>query len=81
MPFNLSGYGPLGVWFLWLVFPFGLWLHSLSLPFVLEGLVWLGPPAVYGMILSAASGTKWWRLALYSVLVFHTAGVLCAALS
>src|ERR1051326_3516375 len=80
VPFNLAGCGPIETWFLWLVVPFGMWLRPCRLVVPLEFLVWLGPPAIYGVILSLASGTKWWRFALCSVLVVHTTGVVCAAL-
>src|SRR5262245_27942461 len=80
MPFNLTGFGPFEMWTLWLLFPFGMWLGLCPMPPVLEILVWLGPPAIYGLILSAVAGTRWWRSGLFSVLTVHTIAVVFAAL-
>ncbi len=81
VPFNLAGFGAFEMWMMWLLFPFGMWLRLRSMPALLEIIVWLGPPVVYGLILSAVAGTKWWRVGLFSVIALHTIAVVVAALS
>lgn len=81
VPFNLTGFGACEMWLMWLLFPFGMWLRLCSMPAPFEIIVWLGPPVIYGLILSAVAGTKWWRLGVFSVMALHTIAVVFAALS
>ena len=80
-PYNLAGLGPFAMWTLWILFPFGMLCRPGVVPGLLEALVWLGPPTFYGLVLSAVTGTHWWRLGWCSVLILHTVAVCFAALS
>jgi len=81
VPWNLAFLSPVHIWMLWVLFPFGFLTHSLRLPLLGEVVVWLGPPTVYGLLLSVTSGTKWSRATFYSLLIFHTMAVCVVALT
>jgi hypothetical protein len=81
MPFNLAGFGAVEMWTMWLLFPFGMRLRLCPLPMPLEATIWLGPPAIYGLVLSTVTGTRYWRLGCFSILITHAVAVVFAAVS
>jgi hypothetical protein len=80
VPFNFAFLGAFDFWKLWLMFPYGMLFRGRNLPEILDGMAWFGPPILYGLILSAVSGTRWWRLSCYTLIILHIMAAYCAAL-
>ena len=81
VPTNFAGIGPLGVWLLWLLFPYGMCCDQRPWMGPLDPIIWLGAPTLYGLVLSATARTRLFRLGCYALLIVHTAAVCFAAFS
>ena len=79
VPFRFSGLNAVDVWLLWVLFPYGMICQHHQRPGLIEPIAWLGPPALYGLILSAASDTRYARLTFYVLLALHTIAAVLAA--
>lgn len=79
IPFNLAGLSAYEIWKLWLLFPYGMFFRPWYLPLPFDILAWLGPPVIYGLVLSVAAGKSWWRPARYSLLIIHTIAAFAVA--
>jgi len=79
IPFNFAGLGAVDVWSLWVLFPYGMICQHYHSSSFIEPIAWLGPPTVYGLVLSAVARTRYARLSAYVLLMLHIIATVIAA--
>ena len=75
---NLAVFSPYQIWFMWLVCPYGMAFGNWASSLRGDLLLWLGPPIIYGLVLSLFARTKRWGTACLALLIIH-ALVACIA--